>query len=454
MEILEDPGRSVVVRTLRHPAAGELAALRPVVTCDDLYERADAFDDVYGAIVDRVLSHLADGPTVYAVPGSPLLGEFAARRLLETVPGAEVLPGESFVDAVLHRVGYDPLDRGLRLINGHEPPDPLFLDAPTVVGHLDTPEVLADVTAALSRVLPEGAEVTVCANLGADDEESVVVPVDAVPARLAGFRTSIFVDTQPAGLAGLVSVSRRLRAECPWDRGQTHRSLVRHLVEEAYELIEAISELPRDEGDVDFVAYDAVEEELGDVLLQVLFHATIAAEKGAFGIDDVATRLQEKLVRRHPHVFGDVEVADADEVASNWEQIKRSEKGTVGGSLLDGIPAGLPALQRAESLQRKAAEVGFDWDAADDIVSVLSGEVSELEEALDGSGDLAHELGDVLFTAVNLLRRLDLSGEEVLRAAAHRFEVRFRSMEQRGPLAGLSPEELEERWQEAKRREA
>lgn len=443
-----------MVRTLRHPAAGELAALRPVVSCDDLYERADAFDDVYSAIVDRVLSHVAVGPTVYAVPGSPTVGEFAVRRLLEAVPEAEVLAGESFVDAVLHRVGYDPLDRGLRLINGHEPPDPLFLDTPAVIGHLDRPEVLADLTAALSRVLPEGAEVTVCANLGADDEEVVVVPVDEVPARLAGFRTSMFVDTPPAGLAGLIEVSRRLRTECPWDRGQTHRTLVRHLVEEAYELIEAISDLPPDEEEVDFVAYDAVEEELGDVLLQVLFHATIATEKGAFGIDDVATRLREKLVRRHPHVFGDVEVADADEVATNWEQIKADEKGSAGESLLDGIPAGVPALQRAESLQRKAAKVGFDWDETGDIVSVLRAEVSELEEALNGSGDPAHELGDVLFTAVNLLRRLDLSGEEVLRAASHRFEERFRSMEETGPLAGLTPEEMEERWQEAKRRKA
>lgn len=443
----------MVVRTLRHPAAEDLAQLRPVVSCDDLYSAESAFPAVYAAIVDRVLSYAASGPTVYGVPGSALVGEFAVRRLLDEVPDAELLPGESFVDAVLRRVGYDPLDRGLRLINGHDLPDPLFLDAPAIVAHLDRPEILADVSAALGRVLAEGAEVAVCANLGAPDEKFVRVPVDRIPVHLAGFRTSLFVDTEPAGLSGLIEVSRRLRAECPWDRRQTHHTLVRHLVEESHELIEAISALPVDGDDVDFVTYSAVEEELGDVLLQVLFHATIASERGAFDIDDVATRLHQKLVRRHPHVFGDVDVADAAEVASNWERIKRDEKGAGTGSLLEGVPAGLPALARAEAVQRRAAGAGFDWDRPADIVGVLRSEVEELSRALDGEGDPAAELGDIVFTAVNLLRRMDRSGEEVVRAAVHRFERRFRMMEAEGPLDGLTLEQLEERWQAAKRHE-
>ena len=436
---------------MHHPAAAQLADIRPVIACDDLYERADEFDDVYEAIADRVADQLQGGPTIYAVPGSPLVGEFAARKLLTRHPDAEVIPAESFVDAVLAEVGYDPFDRGLRIINGHDLPHPLALDAPTIIGHLDRPEVLADVSAAVSRVLPEGTKVTVCAGLGADDARVVRVPIDSVPPELAGYRTSMFIDSDPAGLFGLVGVSRRLRSECPWDRSQTHHTLVRHLLEEAYELVEAISHLPDDAEEIDFVAYDAVEDELGDVLLQVLFHAAIASEKGVFDIDDVASRLQEKLVRRHPHVFGDAEVASAAEVAANWEQIKRQERGgEEPESLLDGVPAGLPALERAEALQRRAAKIGFDWAAPEDIVDVLRQEVGELELALRGEGDAVSELGDVLFTAVNLLRRLGVTGEEALRRANARFEDRFRAMEAEGPLEGLSLEEMDARWQAAK----
>jgi tetrapyrrole methylase family protein/MazG family protein len=449
--LLVDPAYSVVVRTMHHPAAAQLAELRPVVACDDLYERFEEFEDVYEAIADRVADYMAVGATIYAVPGSPMVGEFAVKKLLGRFPDAEVIPAESFVDAVLARMGYDPLDRGLRVINGHDLPHPLALDAPTIIGHLDRPEILADVSAALSRVLPEGARVTVLANLGADDESVVTVPVDEVPADVAGFRTSMFIDTDPAGLFGLVGVGRRLRAECPWDRSQTHHTLLRHLLEETYELVEAISRLPDDDEEIDYVAYDAVEDELGDVLLQVLFHAVIASEKGVFDIDDVASRLQEKLVRRHPHVFGDVEVEDAAEVAANWEQIKRQERGDEEPeSLLDGVPAGLPALERAEALQRRAAKVGFDWETPEQIVEVLRQEVEELEAALVDDADAVSELGDVVFTAVNLLRRLGVTGEEALRRANARFEERFRAMEAEGPLEGLTLEEMDARWQAAK----
>lgn len=448
--LLEDPAVQVVVRTLDHPAAAELAELRPVESCDDLYESAASFEEAYAAIVERVLSRLEDGPTVYAVPGSPRVGEFAVHMLLHRAPDAEVVAGESFVDAILGLTGYDPFDRGLRILNGHELPSPLVLDCPTIVGHLDRPEILAEAAATLSRVLPEGSTVTVCRNVGAEDEEIVEVPVDRVPADLAGFRTSLFVDTEAAGLFGLVGVSRRLRSECPWDRDQTHSSLVKHLVEETYELIEAIAALPEEGEPVDFVAYDGVEEELGDVLLQVLFHAAIASERGAFDIDDVATRLREKLVRRHPHVFGDVEVAGADEVVSNWERIKQEEKGLERVSLLEGVPAGLPALDRAEKVQRRAARVGLDWEAAAPVIGALRAEIEELARAMEEGGDIDHELGDVLFTVVNLARKLELAPEETLRRAVARFETRVRRMEEEGELEGLSPDELDARWEAAK----
>lgn len=449
--ILENPQHRVVVRTLQHPAAEQLARVRTVTTCDDLYEVGDNFEDVYSAIVERVAESVSAEPTVYAVPGSPLTGEFAVRLLLERYPTADVIPAESFVDAILRVVGYDPFERGLRILNGHELPSPLVLDCPTVIGHLDRPEILAEAAATVSRVLPEGASVTLARDVGCEKETVLVVGVDRVPAELAGLRTSLFIDTEPAGLFGLVGVGRRLRAECPWDRAQTHSSLVTHLLEESYELIEAIAGLPGECEPVDYVAYDGVEEELGDVLLQVLFHAAIAAENGAFDIDDVATRLREKLVRRHPHVFGDVEVADASEVATNWDRIKAEEKGGVGGGLLEGIPAGLPALERADKVQRRAAKVGLDWDGPGPVVGVLRAEVDELAEAMEDDGDVSHELGDVLFTVVNLARKFELSPEETLRRAVARFESRVRAMEADGDLAGLSPSELDARWDAAKR---
>ncbi len=449
--LLTDPDHRVVVRTLHHPAAAELADLREIVTCDDLYQEGSSFEEVYSAIVDRVLDMASQGLTIYAVPGSPMVGEFAARELMKRVPQVEVIPSESFVDAVLAAVGCDPFAAGLRIINGHEMGDPLVLDCPTIIGHLDAPAVLADVGASLSRVLPEGARVTLCVGLGSSDEQVLEVDVDRIPAELAGFRTSLFIDAEPAGLFGLISVSRRLRKECPWDAQQTHTSLVRHLLEEAYELAEAIAALPDEAGDPDYVAYDGLEEELGDVLLQVLFHANIAAERGVFGIDDVASRLRAKLVHRHPHVFGDVTVAGAEEVASNWERIKADEKPS--RSLMDGVPEGMPALERALKLQERVATVGFDWDDSSQIMEVLGGELQELERARAGDGDVAHELGDVLFTVVNLARRLGLDPEVVLRRATARFQRRFRAMEDRAPLTGLSPDQLEELWEAAKAEE-
>ncbi|HIE21279.1 MAG TPA: nucleotide pyrophosphohydrolase, partial [Acidimicrobiia bacterium] len=304
--LLLDPDRVVVCRTEDHPAAAQLADLRPVVFCDDLYRACDTFEEVYDAIVDRVVNASRKGPVVYAVPGSPLVGEFAVRKLLDSLEEVEVVPAESFVDAVLAEVGYDPLDRGLQILNGQRLPDPLVLGVPTIIGHLDRPEVLADACAAVGRIVAEDARVLVVVDLGTAEPKVVEAPPGEVNPALAGSRTSLFIDADPGGLIGAIQVMRRLREECPWDREQTHHSLVKNLVEEAYELVEAISRL--DEDQPDWVAYAAVEDEVGDVLLQVLFHSVIARQAGAFDIDDVAEVMRQKLVRRHPHVFGDVEV--------------------------------------------------------------------------------------------------------------------------------------------------
>ncbi|HEY6634421.1 MAG TPA: nucleoside triphosphate pyrophosphohydrolase [Acidimicrobiia bacterium] len=447
-DILLDPQRTVVVRTRHHPAAEQLARARKVIFCDDLYESADAFDDVYTAVADRVLAAATSGPVVYAVPGSPMVGEFAVRRLLASDADIELIPAESFVDAVLAEVGYDPLDRGLQILNGHHLPEPLVLDKPTIIAHLDRSEILAEVAAQVDRVLPEGTVVNVYAGLGSADALSAKTIPSEVDSSLAGYRTSMYIDAEPGGLIGAVHTMMRLREECPWDREQTHQTLMKNLVEESYELIEAVGRLP--EGDPDWVAYAAVEDELGDVLLQVLFHAVIARQAGAFNIDDVAEVMRQKLVRRHPHVFGDVEVGSAEEVKSNWDRIKEEERGSARESALDGVPSGVPALQRASKIQNRAAKVGFDWDEALQVLPKVREELGELEEVLGDPTRAREELGDVLFSVVNLARHLGLDPEIALGQATDRFEARFRRMEAEGPLDGLDLDGLNERWEQSK----
>lgn len=445
---LLDPALDVVVRTLHHPAAAELAELRSVTSCDDLYQ-SEHYEQVYRKIVERVVAAAGAGPVIYAVPGSPLIGEFAVRQLLQSGHRVDVVPGESFVDAVLVAVGYDLLDRGLQILNGHELPDPLVLDKPTIIGHLDRAEVFADVAAAVDRVLTSDATVRTVVAAGSPEMVVVESAPSSVDFALAGNLTSMFVDSEPGGLIGAIHAMRRLRRECPWDREQTHDSLVKNLIEETYELIEAIAQLPKD-GE-DWVAYSRVEDELGDVLLLVLFHEVIARDAGAFDIDGVAEVLRQKLVRRHPHVFGDVEVDSAADVKRNWDRIKEEERaGEPPGSALDGVPAGMPALQRASKVQNRAAKVGFDWERAEDVVPKVVEELDELVEAMSGRGDIEAELGDLLFSVVNLARHLGVDTELALHRVTERFSERFRRMEEEGPLAELDLDQLNERWDRSK----
>lgn len=451
--IVDDPDRVVILRTLRHPAAEQLSEIRSVVTCDDLYETRESFADVYEAITDRVMG--TAGPVAYAVPGSPLVGEFAvaAIRRAGAARGidVEVHPAESFVDAILAATGVDPLRDGLQILDGHDLPVPLIIDKPTIVAHLDRPEVLADVCARLGRVVPEGTTVQVLRDLGSASAAVEAVDVDRVDPDLAGLRTSLFVAAEPGGLAGAVRTMHRLRDECPWDRAQTHQTLVKNLVEETHELAEALSRLPAGD-EVDWSAYAEVEDELGDVLLQVLFHAAIARQVGAFDIDDVAENLRQKLVRRHPHVFSDVDATTPDEVKANWDRIKEAERGQAQRvSALDGVPEGMPSLARAEKLQNRAAKVGFDWTSVVPVLDKVREEVDELADEVDDPAAAEHELGDLLFATVNLARHLGIDPEIALRRSTARFVARFQAMEAEGSLEGLDLAQLDERWERAKR---
>lgn len=247
----------------------------------------------------------------------------------------------------------------------------------------------------------------------------------------------------------LVSVMAGLRAPggCPWDHEQTHRTLARHLLEETYEVLEAI------END----DLDGLREELGDLVLQVVFHAEIAHEEGAFTVADVLDDLTAKLVRRHPHVFGDVEVSGSEEVYANWERIKRDEKP---GGVLDGIPRALPALARAAKTYRRAVGVGFTFETEADVVADLEDEVAELKaEVLASDPDLDRveaEVGDVLFSAVSVAQRMGVEPEQALRGMLDRFASRFALVEKTAAADGLeleslSPSQWREYWEKAKR---
>lgn len=252
------------------------------------------------------------------------------------------------------------------------------------------------------------------------------------------------MDERLQRLSELIAVVERLRGPegCPWDREQTHATLRSTLLEEAYEVLAAI----------DSGAVDELRDELGDVLLQVLMHAEIARQAGEFELGDVADSVRAKLVRRHPHVFGSVVVSGADEVVRNWEALKAAEYGRT--SALDGVQRSLPALQWAWSLQKRAERVGFDWPNVDGAVEKVGEEVAELREAATPEEREA-EFGDLLFTLVNVARRLEINPEDALRGATRRFEARFRVMESSAQaegvaLSGMSLAELDRRWEAAK----
>ena len=247
----------------------------------------------------------------------------------------------------------------------------------------------------------------------------------------------------------LVAIMRRLRAPggCPWDAEQTHESLTRYLLEETYEVIEAIDEKDSRH----------LKEELGDLLLQPVFHAAIAEESGDFSIDDVITTLCDKLIRRHPHVFGDLEITDSDAQVENWEKIKKLEKGAERQSALSGVPAHLPALLKAHKIGEKASRVGFDWEHADQVFAKVMEELHEFEEAWAGGNParMEDELGDLLFAITNLGRFLHLNPEEALRKTITRFQKRFSYVEtellrQGVAMQNATLEEMDLLWERAK----
>ena len=377
-----DTDGPVRLRTHRHPAA---APYRSQPSYDDRYETADTFDQVYAGIVDDLVSVALDaGQVTYAVPGSPSVLESAARRLrADPRVVVDLVPGMSFLDLAWQHLPVDPIEAGVTLVDGHRfAIDAAGATGALVVAHCHANHVLSDIKLAYEDDEPESA--VILQRLGLPDERVVAVEwADIDRAVEADHLTSLYIPAVATPVANEVvrfhELVRTLRRSDPWDAEQTHESLARYLVEETYELIEAIE----DHG-ADPATGDAhLEEELGDVLFQVVFHSVIAAEGGRFTLGDVARGIHDKLYARHPHVFGDAAIDDAGTgdaavLAANWEYLKQAEKGRA--SVMDGIPRGLPALSFAEKVLDKAERIGVATPAPIDpdgaLGSVLLGLVA------------------------------------------------------------------------------
>ncbi len=465
LQLLERAPR-LILRTERHPGADELRA-RGVAfeSLDHIYQGTRNFADLYPSLAEAVLTAARSGPVVYAVPGHPLLGEESVRILIQRCQAEgltyRVLPAPGFTDVVavaLAGEGIAPDLAEWQVADGAAL-DRVWWDPsrPTLVFQVDDAAVASRVKLALLEEYPDEWEVWRVRSAGDPQRQSLRrVPLHQMDHMMDpgggdyDHLTTLYLPPLPPEqrrhrVQSLVDVMARLRSPggCPWDREQSYASLKRYVLEEAYEVLEAI-----DFGDPDLLC-----EELGDLLLQVVFLSQIATEEGYFDIRDVAGGITEKLVRRHPHVFGDLSVADSDEVLRNWDAIKREEK-PERTSALDGVPRELPALMKALEISKRAVKVGFEWRSLEEVFEKLDEELGELKAELPG-GDrekLSAELGDLLFTLVNVARWLRIDPEEALRQMVDRFGRRFREMERLagGTLEGKSIDVLDPLWDQAK----
>ena len=446
------------IRTTRHPSA---SLVGEATSFDDVYETADTFADVYAEITERLVAAAAEhGDILYAVPGSPLVLERSVRHLGND-PRVEcvVLPAMSFLDVAFARLGIDPVEAGVRLIDGHEFATAAAGDhGPMFVAHTHANWVLSDIKLAVEGATGD-EPVVILQRLGTPDEAIVHTTWSELDRTVeADHLTCVYIPRlgTPVGesLVRFHQLARTLREQCPWDKEQTHQSLVKYLLEETYEVVDALQELDPEQPSSD----TALIEELGDLLYQIEFHATIAEQDGRFTMVDIVDGIHDKLVRRHPHVFGSVVADDAHTVVANWDAIKHAEKDRT--SVFDGVAMSQPSLSYAYHVQRKAAKVGFDWPDVDGALPKIIEETAELTDAI-ATGDrdrIDDELGDLLFAVVNVARHLDVEPEAALRVATHKFRRRFELVEQLAAKRRISMNDadlavLDDLWEQVKESE-
>ena len=449
------------LRTKQHPTVAGLPVSVKVHSFDDLYDSSDSFEDVYAAIVEKVLElgQRAEG-VVYAVPGDPFLAEATCPAIAQRAQSAglplKIVSGISFLEPVFAALGLDPYPRltlvdALELSQAHIPVFPP--DVPALVGQIYSRMVAAEVKVTLNAIYPDEHPVRLVHAAGTPAELVEDLPLYKIDrSEHIGLLTVLYVPALGEGTSfeAFQEIIAHLRAPegCPWDREQTHQSLRASLLEESYEALAALdSEDPR-----------KMTEEFGDLLLQIVLNAQIASEEGEFGMPDVFKGIYDKLIRRHPHVFGETRVDGVGSVLKNWEKLKAEERA---GStepekgLLDGVPLALPALLQAQDYQDRAARVGFDWPEIEGVLEKIAEEIQEVREANDEQ-ELAGELGDLIFSLVILARWKKIDAESALRGTNLRFRQRFAYVEagakkQSRSLSDLTIAEMEVLWQEAKK---
>lgn len=466
-ELLSGKG-ALLLRTAKHPCVETLQARGVNFTSFDyLYDQAENFVSLYQQIAAAVIEAAGKGQDiVYAVPGSPLVAEKTVELISAQARAAgislTIIPAMSFLEVLYTRLGVDPIN-GVTIVDAADLP---LLPADLVTGLIITQvysrQVASDAKLALMDYYGDEYQVTVVRHLGLPEEQIAKVMLFELD-RLDGIDhlTSVYIPPRPErskvfSLDPVVDVMARLRSPggCVWDIEQTHLSLRRYIVEEVYEVLEAIE------------LADSVKlcEELGDLLLQIVFHARVAEESGGFTMQDVVDTVTEKMVRRHPHVFGEITVRDAAEVVVNWEQIKKREKAGERTKVLDGIPIGLPTLMTAYKLQAKAAKVGFDWADIGPVWDKVAEELAELREAAalseaERAQKTEDELGDVLFAVVNLARFMGIEPETALNHTNNKFRQRFNYIETKLKEQSIAWQDmnlaaLDVLWDEAKKKEA
>ncbi len=445
----------IFFRTSNHPCAEEL--LKEGIQAesfDALYDQESSFEAVYEGIVTRLEQELEKCPeVVYAVPGHPSVAEKSVQLLVDKLSSrfnVEIRPALSFLDPLFSAIPFDPVEgfllRNYDALKGSGITGQEWLIIPQVYDSFIASEVKLD----LMEVYPDEALVYVVQALGTVQQKVLRSLLYELDHQEFDHLTTVIIPphSEVISINKLLGIMKKLRSPegCPWDQEQTHDSLKPSLVEESYEVLEAIE--ARD-------MYNLAEE-LGDLLLQVVFHTQLAQESGNFEFHDVLRGIIHKLIRRHPHVFGDVQVNDSAEVVKNWDQIKKEEKGEQEQkTILFEFPRGLPALMLAVKTQKKVGKVGFDWPDLQGPFAKVYEELKELEEAIAEGKGIQEEFGDTLFALVNLSRFLKLDPEESLRKTVLKFQKRFVKMSELALLEGknlenLSLEQMDEFWEMAK----
>ncbi|MGY0373616.1 bifunctional methyltransferase/pyrophosphohydrolase YabN [Clostridium sp. JNZ J1-5] len=429
-------------------------------TYDNSYETLNNFDDVYEAIAkDLVNKHKELGDLVYAVPGHPLIAEKSVNILINLCEkeniDIDIFPAISFVDAMMESLRIDPIN-GVKIIDAFDINNQI-LDKRlgTIVTQVYNKFIASEVKLRLLEYFNDDMEIYFIRAAGVKELESIrkIHLYELDRQEDIDHLTSIYI---PKALEAakdfhdLLDIMEVLRGDdgCPWDREQSHESLKKYLIEECYEVIEAIDE--QDE--------DKIIEELGDVLLQVVFHAQIGKEEGYFDISDIIKGICTKLIERHPHVFGKVKVGSSDEVLVNWDEIKRKEKALeTYTDELKHVARSLPSLMRAEKIQKKAAKVGFDWNDAKPALDKIIEECNEVKQVYKSQNKekILEEVGDLIFSTINVSRLLDIDPEVALNYTIDKFINRFSYIEQNSiklgkKLTDMSLEEMNKFWEMSK----